>query len=604
MSRLVDTTICPDCRGILDPSVTCSACGLQVRGPLALQLWDAMVVADGLIERLRRESQPKAQPVARPVAQPQSRALSQPQETAHRTTEEIAYPTHPGTQLRPQPEPKPSRLPSASVPVVLLTLGALCLLVAAIVFIAVTWNVLGLTGRTVVLLVFTGMLATVSVVLSRKGLRAAAETLWLVVAGMLTVDLLAAQSAGLAGLDVLSTRGTAALVGGALLAMGVGVGVWARRQEVGQLYGVQGVAVIGALALCSTNAWDAANPAIGTTIAIPLLAGAFLLLRSLVPVAAYGLGALAGASWLVLLGVGLDRSAETVGLGEWWADFRGWPLLAAALFAAVVAHLPWLRQEARSVAAGLALVPLVLLVNAPATIGTDTRDLLLACATLGALGLVTAFAPRAWAQGAAALTALGVLLLGLLLAAGPWPALSVLDPGGSMPIDLTLTTVDGRAAAWTAGVVALTVVLAGASLLTPLPARSRVVPRRGWSGHSHLPCSHSVASWWCSSWSPRCGRLSWPRGWRPPLRPAPPGGPATRPSLQSSAAVRRRTSPSSRCTPPRPRTCSPLSRPLFSSSGWQRPVRSGNGVEPRPLPVSLPRWPRSRAVGRSSPGAS
>ena len=52
MSRLLDTTICPDCRGALDPSVTCTACGLQVKGPLALQLWDAMVVADGLIQRL------------------------------------------------------------------------------------------------------------------------------------------------------------------------------------------------------------------------------------------------------------------------------------------------------------------------------------------------------------------------------------------------------------------------------------------------------------------------------------------------------------------------------------------------------------------------
>ena len=48
---------------------------------------------------------------------------------------------------------------------------------------------------------------------------------------MLTVDLLAAESAGLAGLDALSVRGTAALVGGALLAMGIGVGAWARGQR-------------------------------------------------------------------------------------------------------------------------------------------------------------------------------------------------------------------------------------------------------------------------------------------------------------------------------------------------------------------------------------
>ena len=171
MSRLVDTTICPDCRGILDPSVTCTACGLQVRGPLALQLWDAMVVADGLIERLRRESQPQAQPQAQPVAQALVAAARPSRERRHRRSPGNdpgnRLPDPPRDPAPAQPEPKASRLPSASVPVVLLTLGALCLLVAAIVFIAVTWNLLGLTGRTVVLLVFTGMLATVAVVLTR-----------------------------------------------------------------------------------------------------------------------------------------------------------------------------------------------------------------------------------------------------------------------------------------------------------------------------------------------------------------------------------------------------------------------------------------------------
>ena len=102
MSRLVDTTICPDCRGALDPTVTCTACGLQVRGPLALQLWDAMVVADGLIQRLRWESAPAPVPQAQPQSQPQL----QPQGASG-----VTYPTHPGTQLRPPPQRKPSRLP-------------------------------------------------------------------------------------------------------------------------------------------------------------------------------------------------------------------------------------------------------------------------------------------------------------------------------------------------------------------------------------------------------------------------------------------------------------------------------------------------------------
>ena len=224
--------------------------------------------------------------------------------------------------------------------------------------------------------------------------------------------------------------------------------------------------------LCSTNGWAAENPAVGTTIAIPVLAGAFVLLRRLVPWTAYGLGGLAGLSWLVLLGLGWERSLATVGLGDWWADFRGWPLLVAALFAAVLVHLPVVRDEARAIAAGAALVPLVLLANGPTSIGTSTRDLLTACATLVVLGLVTAFAPRAWAQGAAALTGVGVLLAGILLVAGPWPALLELSSSESTAVDPALATLSDTAP-WMAVVVALTMVAAAASLLRHVPVAGR-----------------------------------------------------------------------------------------------------------------------------------
>ena len=40
---------------------------------------------------------------------------------------------------------------AATVPKILLGLGAMCLLVAALVFLAVAWAVLGVEGRTVVL---------------------------------------------------------------------------------------------------------------------------------------------------------------------------------------------------------------------------------------------------------------------------------------------------------------------------------------------------------------------------------------------------------------------------------------------------------------------
>ena len=128
---------------------------------------------------------------------------------------------------------------------------------------------------------------------------------------MLTVDLLAAQSAGLAGLDALDWRGTSALVGGALLALGVGVGAWSRSQPVLRVYGAEVVAAAGILLLCLGNGWLAANPAIGTAVAIPLLAGLALLLRRVVPLSAYAAAGLALLSWCYLLALGWERALET-----------------------------------------------------------------------------------------------------------------------------------------------------------------------------------------------------------------------------------------------------------------------------------------------------
>ncbi len=451
MSRLVDSTICPDCRGALDPSATCTVCGLQVQGPLANQLWIHMVMADRLVEQLRQGPSTQAAPTS---------------------TAQLGGPLPSFPAPVPPPE-KHRRLPAASVPVVLLSLGALCVLVAAVVFIAVNWDRLGLTGRTLVLLGFTSVLAVVAVLLTRRGLRGAAETFWLIVAGMLALDLLAAESAGLLGLDALSWRGTGAMVGGAVLAMGTGVGLWARSQPVSRLFGAETVAVIGGLTLCVSNAWAAENPAIGTTIAIPVLAGLFVLLRRLVPWAANGLGGLAAVTWLVLLQVGWARALEFTTLGDWWADVRGWPLLSAAVMGAVVVHLPAVPDRARAVVAGLSLVPLVLLANGPETDQTPTRGLLVACATLVVLGLISAFAMRAWAKGAAVLTALGVASLGLWLMFGPWMVLSTLDVEGATDLDTTLLAQQDNPASWSALVAALSIVVAAACLLRHVPAATR-----------------------------------------------------------------------------------------------------------------------------------
>ncbi len=458
MSRLVDPTICPDCRARLDSAATCTACGLEVAGPLAADLWRHMVAADGIVEQLRALS---------------GRALATSLVPA--TAPKISADDLPTFPRPATARPQPKRLPSASVPVVLLSLGALCLLVAAVVFVAVAWDALGLTGRTLVLLAVTTLLSLVAVVLTRKNLRGAAETFWLVVAGMLTVDLLGAQSAGLAGLDALDWRGTGVLVGTALLAMGLAVAAWAIGQPVGRLYGAQAVAVGGALVVCSTNVWFAANPAVACTIAVPVLSGLFVLLRRPVPVAAYGVGALALATWLALLLTGWDRALETVSLGDWWSDLRGWPLLAAALLAAATVYVPKVPVPARPLAAGLALLSLVLLADAPATDGTQTRDLVIGSCVLLTLGLLAAAAPKAWAIGAGVLASLGVLGLGLMLTIEPWDVLAGLGYDGAGPIDLTLLSEVDGAAAWTAGMVSLAIAATMVLLLRQVPATQRLL---------------------------------------------------------------------------------------------------------------------------------
>ena len=139
------------------------------------------------------------------------------------------------------------RLPAASVPVVLLSLGALCLLVAAVVFVAVTWSLLGLTGRTLVLLGVTGLLALVARRADPQGpARSRRDVLARRRRDAHRRPARRAESAGLAGLDALSTGAAPAHSSVVPCSRrGLGVGVWARRQPVGRLYGAESVAVVG-----------------------------------------------------------------------------------------------------------------------------------------------------------------------------------------------------------------------------------------------------------------------------------------------------------------------------------------------------------------------
>src|SRR5438128_2676784 len=108
--RYADPRRCPDCGSPISPTdEACPACRLPLRGPTAAELFTTLTRADQLLLALRA---PAWEAGARPTT-------GRP-EPAPATTQ---WTTPPRT-----------RLSGASAPRILLGLGALCLLVAALVF--------------------------------------------------------------------------------------------------------------------------------------------------------------------------------------------------------------------------------------------------------------------------------------------------------------------------------------------------------------------------------------------------------------------------------------------------------------------------------------
>lgn len=450
MSTLVDPHICPDCRAPLDPAGTCTGCGLRLVGPAAAELWSHMQAADRLIERLRVMPSPGAS-TPTPVQPPPS---------------------------APRIEPRPARagLPSTSVPVVLLALGGLCLLVAAIVFVAVAWSSLGLGAKTAIMLAVTALFASGAVTVTRRDLRFAAETLWLLVAGMVAVDLAAAYGADMIGLGGLADRDAVALVGGALLGLSVGVGAWATTTPLRRLHGLVGVAALGTVLLVGAEAWlnDDHNP-LAVAVSVPVLVGLALgvdritdrHLRTTAVVIASG----SLLSWLELVGYGLGRMSTTSTDHDWWSGLVGWPLLVAAALAAALAVVRRTPDWARTAAAGGALVTLAFLAAGPST--GPTSDLVTWAAVTAALAGMSAAAPPVWARPAAAITAVGLLVWTGLTLVRPFDVISLLPttaPAGEQQLGLKLPQVLDGAAPWTAIVAALVVGAGAACLIRHLPS--------------------------------------------------------------------------------------------------------------------------------------
>lgn len=162
---------CPSCGAALPTGAyACTSCGLGLVGPAAAELWriDQQLVTlhrrrHELIDWLRRQP---------PSAPPPPGAAG---------TTGAARPSWSGQQ-------------------VLLAAGALLVLTAAAVFVAVAWSTIGVGGQVAAMAALTATAGGVSLRLARGRLTSTAEALGALAVGMGAVDLVAAHSLDLAGL--------------------------------------------------------------------------------------------------------------------------------------------------------------------------------------------------------------------------------------------------------------------------------------------------------------------------------------------------------------------------------------------------------------------
>ncbi len=462
--RYADPQRCPDCRGPITTGVAaCPTCGLVLTGELPQRLFTTLLSADELLGRLRDLSA--------------STAATSPTGATAAPFDPLPLPA------RPAEAPRRSRLSAATVPQVLLALGGACVLVAALVFLAVAWSVLGVGGRTVVLVALTVVAASVAAVTARRGLRGATESLAVVAAGLLTLDIFGARNAGWLG-DV-SDAGFLVALGSVLTATGLGAALAARRTAVRRLLGLESIAALGVLLATvgvGNAAWLPRSPMLlaATLVAIGSTALAH---RLALRITLVGGGMVAGGAWLTMTGAALGRTLDAETWRALWLELEVWPLLvAAALTLAPVLH----RRVPQAVRVGLAAIGQTLLVTAalaPALLLAPTTGLLTGVGVLVAAALATHLLPRSWAYVSSLTQALvGASLGGVVLlqsaaalgrvgetAAAAWTG----RPSGTLRSSGSLLV--GLPAAWTLPFTVLVLLATGWTLWAANGRRRAVV---------------------------------------------------------------------------------------------------------------------------------
>jgi hypothetical protein len=427
MTRYADPQRCPDCGAVITVgAAACAACGLSLRGETARRLFTTLTEADGLLEALRRESSSGFETTS--AGAPASSTTGE----ASSTTGGGSMPGPATAGLRPYPgttspaHVRPAaRMSAVSVPKILLGLGAACLLVAGLVFLAVAWSVLGVGGRTAVLLGFTAVAGWLAMRMSRRGLRGASEALALVAYGLLAFDVVGAKKSGWFG--SLSDAGLFVVLGCVLALAGVGGALAARRHERSLTSGEVVAAIGAALATIGVGSGELFPTAPSLVLGTLLAAGATAAAHRLTLRIATGCGvALTVLWWLALTMYGLGRVLDNDGgWGALWSHVDVWPLLVAAAMVASLAFVRRLGTPSRVGAGAVAHALVAVALLAPAlNLSSPTVMTLVGLALLLATSAALWLMPRPWGlvnvltQAGAALGMVAVVVALAALALG------------------------------------------------------------------------------------------------------------------------------------------------------------------------------------------
>lgn len=425
--RYADPSRCPDCRSSLPAGVpVCPTCDLLVRHPLAVDLFRTLRRADALVGELRTASDLfHDRPVPVSASAPAATRVSSlggplvPPSAAPEPKRSVPAPPPPPLPPYPTtPTPAPERggVAFASVPKILLGLGAFCLLVAAVIFLAVSWSALGVGGRTAVLGAFTVSAGAAALLLHRTGLRIAGESLIVVALGMLALDVFGAGAAGWLG-D--GSDGTISLAAGLTVAVAsVGVALL-RIGGQPRLVAPQVIAGIG-LTVAYVGAVDVTDHRLVAGHALTLVAiGAVLVGRAagLVPLQ-WSVAAAGALAWFGSASIATTDALLDPDLHQLWTDGSGWSLLVTAA-AMLVPGLVVRHQQLALAGASCAAMVVTVVLTLP-SVDTDAATfglVALAVTTAWVVGL--AILPRVVRPIAIAPSAAGSLILaGLAVVTG------------------------------------------------------------------------------------------------------------------------------------------------------------------------------------------